>query len=119
MAQARGFPRSFHAPWVGLGNAKDSKIAAYAIAKNLIVVTNNLVDFRQIYRRKKLHPGLILLAVLDTDIMDREAQHHMFEAAMESVVADEPINEVVEVALSVDVDRNWVIAVRRSPLPRG
>jgi hypothetical protein len=51
--------------------------------------------------------------------MDREAQHHMFEAAMESVVADEPINEVVEVALSVDVDRNWVIAVRRSPLPRG
>ena len=119
MAQTRGFPRSFHAPWVGLGNTKDSKIAAYAIAKDLIMVTNNLGHFRNIYRRKKLHPGLILLAVLETDIMDREAQHHMFEAALENVTKNEPINEAVVVELSEDADQNWRVRGEACAPPEG
>jgi len=118
MAQTRGFSRAFHAPWVGLANTKDSRIAAYAIAKDLIMVTNNLGHFRNIYRKKKLHPGLILLAVLQSDLMDREAQHYMFDAALESVAANEPLNEAVLVELSENVEQDWELTVTRFPLPK-
>jgi predicted nuclease of predicted toxin-antitoxin system len=118
IAQARGF-HAFHAPWVGLRGASDAKVAAYAITKNLILVTNNLSDFRRIYRKKALHPGLIFLTVADTDIMDREAQHHMFGAAVESVEESEPVNEAITVRLSETADGDWVIEVERAALPHG
>jgi predicted nuclease of predicted toxin-antitoxin system len=116
-AQARGF-RALHATWAGLRGVKDPKIAAYAISKDLILVTNNLVDFRRIYLKKELHPGLIFLSVADTDIMDREAQHHMFGAAVESVLASEPVNEAITVELSENPQGDWVLTVRRAPLPK-
>jgi len=115
-AQARGFS-AFHAPWVGLRGVKDSKVAAYAISKNLILVTNNLVDFRRIYQKKELHPGLIFLTVVASDLMDREAMHHMFGAALESAIASEPVNEAIAVELSENADRDWIVKVRRTPLP--
>ena len=102
----------------GLRGVKDSKIAAYAISRDLILVTNNLVDFRRIYLKKELHPGLIFLSVADTDIMDREAQHHMFGAAVESVVASEPVNEAITVELSENAEGNWVVKVRRTNLAK-
>jgi predicted nuclease of predicted toxin-antitoxin system len=117
-AQARGF-QAFHAPWVGLGNTADSKIARYAIDKNLVMVTNNLVHFRRIYRTKELHPGLILLKVMDSDIMDREAQHHMFGAAIENIDAcGEPVNQTVTVELSENAAGDWLLQVRRAVLAK-
>jgi predicted nuclease of predicted toxin-antitoxin system len=115
-AQARGF-HAFHAPWVGLSGASDAKVAAHAITRNLILVTNNLLDFRRIYRRRALHPGLIFLTVADTDIMDREAQHHMFGAAIESVGESEPVNEAITVHLSENAEGDWIIKVVRAALP--
>ena len=50
--------------------------------------------------------------------MDREAQHHMFGAALETAIADEPVNEVVNVELSEGADGNWLITVKRAPLPK-
>ncbi len=116
-AQARGF-RALHAVWAGLRWVKDAKIAAYAISKDLILVTNNLVDFRRIYLKEELHPGLIFLSVADTDIMDREAQHHMFGAAVESVVVSEPVNEGVTVELSENDEGNWIVTVKRTSLAK-
>jgi predicted nuclease of predicted toxin-antitoxin system len=116
-AQARGF-RALHASWVGLRGASDSKIAAYAIARDLILVTNNLVDFRRIYLKKELHPGLIFLTVSDIAVMDREAQHHMFGAAVESAMASEPVNEAITVVLSENARGDRILEVRRAPLPR-
>lgn len=113
-AQARGF-RAFHAPWVGLGNTADAKIARYAISKNLIMVTNNLVDFRRIYKKKELHPGLILLKAIASDIMDRVTQHHIFGAALEKVLTyGEPINQTITVELSENADGDWLLQVRRA-----
>jgi predicted nuclease of predicted toxin-antitoxin system len=117
-AQARGF-QAFHASWVGLANTADSKIARYAISKSLIMVTNNLVDFRRIYKKQELHPGLILLKAMASDIMDREAQHHMFGAAVENVLAcGEPINQAVTVELSENADGDWLLRVRRAEIAR-
>jgi predicted nuclease of predicted toxin-antitoxin system len=117
IAHARGF-RAVHAAWAGLGGKKDHQIAAYAIKHGLILVTNDLSDFRKIYRRKKDHPGIILLAVVKSDLMDREAQRRMFEAGLEEANDDEPIDEVIHVRLDENADGDWELTVTRYPLAK-
>ena len=46
---------------VNLRTAADKHIARYAIENGMVLVTNNVADFRRLYARRKLHPGLIFL----------------------------------------------------------
>jgi predicted nuclease of predicted toxin-antitoxin system len=117
MARQRGH-HGLHVVWVGrrLRGRSDDVVARYALARDMVLVTNNLVDFRRIYRRRDLHPGIIFLSVTEPDIMDREAQCAMFEAALESIEKDEPINEAVTVVLDEDTDGNWEVTVARTRL---
>jgi len=117
LAQAQGF-HALHATWAGLSGKTDHQVAAFAVSRDLILVTNDLVDFRKIYKRRKDHPGIIFLSVMDTDLMDREAQCAMFEAALEQASQDEPLNEAIYVRLDENVDGNWQVAVKRGPLPK-
>jgi predicted nuclease of predicted toxin-antitoxin system len=117
VAQEWGY-HALHATWVGLRGKKDHQVASYAVNNNMIIVTNDLADFRRIYRRRKLHPGIIFLAVTNSDSMDREAQALMFEAALESVEEDEPVNEAVQAQLRENEDGDWVLTVSRYPLPK-
>ena len=117
ITHARGF-NAFHATRVGLRGRKDHQIASYAISNNLILVTNDLSDFRRIYRQRRIHPGIVFLAVVHSDLMDRLAQRCMFEAALESAEEDEPINEAIHVQLDEDADGDWAIAVSRYAIAR-
>jgi predicted nuclease of predicted toxin-antitoxin system len=101
-----------------IGGRKDYQVASYAITNNMILVTNDMSDFRRIYKRRRLHPGIVFLAVMDSDIMDREAQTFMFEAALENVEEDEPINEAVQAQLDENEDGDWLLTVTRYPLLR-
>jgi predicted nuclease of predicted toxin-antitoxin system len=117
MARERGH-HALHVVWVGrrLRGRSDDVVAHYALAQDMVLVTNNLVDFRRIYRRTDLHPGIVFLSVTDPDIMDKDAQRTMFEAALESIEEDEPINEAVMVELDEDIDGNWEVTVARTRL---
>jgi predicted nuclease of predicted toxin-antitoxin system len=117
IARARGF-HAMHATWAGLGGLKDHQVASHASKNNMILVTNDLVDFRKIMKRRKLHPGVIFLAVADRNVMDRDAQQFMFEAALDSVAKDEPINEAVHVELEKDADGNWLVTTARYTLAK-
>jgi predicted nuclease of predicted toxin-antitoxin system len=107
-----------HVTWVRLGGKEDQQLASYAINNSMILVTNDLSDFRRIYRRRRLHPGIVFLAVMDSDMMDREAQKTLFAAALESIEKDEPINEAVHAELHENEDGDWVLTVSRFPLPK-
>lgn len=117
IAQERGFT-AVHATWAGVGGMKDHQVAAYAVKKDMILVTNDLSDFRKIYKRKKLHPGIIFLGVVSFDLMDRETQQAMFEQALDQAEADEPINEAIYVQMEEDIDENWVITTARYVLAK-
>jgi predicted nuclease of predicted toxin-antitoxin system len=117
IAHARGF-HAVHAVRTGLGGKKDHQIAAYAIRNGLILVTNDLGDFRKIYKRKTDHPGIILLAVVRSDLMDRQTQRRMFEAGLEEADNDEPIDEVIHVRLDENADGDWELTVTRYPLAK-
>ena len=118
LAQGRGF-YALHATWAGLSGKKDHQVAAYAAKKSMVLVTNDLSDFRKIYKRKKLHSGVVFLAVMDSDIMDREAQKLMFAEALDVVAINEPINEAIQVQLGEAPDgENFAVTVTRYSLAK-
>jgi predicted nuclease of predicted toxin-antitoxin system len=117
IAKARGFV-ALHVTWAKLRRATDAKVARYAIANNMILVTNDLHDFRRIYQRKDLHPGLVFLRCGEDDLMSLEAQRHMFQGALQEVEHAEPINEAILVRLDATGDGNWLRSIVRYPLPK-
>jgi predicted nuclease of predicted toxin-antitoxin system len=117
LAQARGY-RALHATWAGLCGKPDHRVAEFAASRDFILVTNDLVDFERIYRRRKDHPGIIFLWVLDPDLMGRETQEIMFEAGLAQAAQDEPLNEAIYVRLEGYVDGDPSFVVRRIPLGR-
>jgi predicted nuclease of predicted toxin-antitoxin system len=115
LARARGY-RAMHATWAGLRGKPDHRVAEFAAGRDFILVTNDLVDFQRIYRRRKDHPGIIFLWVTDPDLMDRQTQQAMFEAGLAQAAQDEPLNEAIYVRLEGSVDGNASFLVQRIPL---
>jgi predicted nuclease of predicted toxin-antitoxin system len=97
-AQSRGFS-ALHVNDAGLRTKSDSAVASYAIANDRIVVTNNMADFRKIYRRRKEHPGLIFLATVEEEIFTRDNQGALLNVALDDILAHDLIQEVLKVTL--------------------
>jgi predicted nuclease of predicted toxin-antitoxin system len=74
----------------------DWNVARYARDNDLILVTNNASDFRQLYAAQPLHAGLVILL----PNVDRVMQQRLFRAALDELAtAGEPVNRVLEVDL--------------------
>ena len=74
-------------------------MARYALRHNLVIVTNNMSDFRRHYARKKLHPGLIFLTADDEETFTRENQATLLNIALSNILANDLLQEVVLVRL--------------------
>ena len=80
------------------------------------MVTNDAVDFRRIYEKKDLHPGIVFLTFGDWRLMDLDGQVLTFREALDEIERDFPVNELIEVELSYD-DDDLTLTLSRSPLP--
>ena len=77
-------------------DADAGRIAAYAQANDLILTTNNAADFRRLYARQELHPGLLLII----PSVERETQIRLFQAALAKLAEiGEPVNQIIEAHL--------------------
>jgi predicted nuclease of predicted toxin-antitoxin system len=85
-----------HVAHVGRAGWKDWNVARYASDNDLILVTNNASDFRQLYAAEALHAGLVILL----PNVGRDLQQRLFRAALEELaLIGEPVNRVLEVDL--------------------
>jgi predicted nuclease of predicted toxin-antitoxin system len=104
VARGRGLG-ALHANWAKLTSKKDSPVARYALEHDMIMVTNNLVDFEQIYQSIEIHPGLVFLTVDNYAMMYKETQIMMFEHALDNIEQEgEPINQAVMVTMYEDIE---------------
>jgi predicted nuclease of predicted toxin-antitoxin system len=88
-----------HVARVGRAGWKDWNVAQYARAGDFVFVTNNASDFRRLYARQPLHPGLIILI----PTVSRGLQQQLFRAALDELaLIGEPVNQVLEVDLDGD-----------------
>ena len=114
-AKARGFD-ALHVTWIGLSGQPDRSVARYAIENERTLITNDAVDFRRIYEKKELHPGIVFLTFSDWRLMDLDGQVLTFREALDEIERDFPVNELIEVELSYDED-DLTLTLSRSPLP--
>ena len=85
-----------HVAHVGRGGWKDWNVTRYASDNDLILVTNNASDFRQLYAAEALHAGLVILL----PNVGRDLQQRLFRAALDELATvGEPVNRVLEVDL--------------------
>lgn len=90
-----------HVNWLGLTSRKDWTIVRRAIEDGYVLVTNNSTDFTLLVGRQDVHAGLVCLNV-PPGLMSREVQKGLFEHVLDELAGKEPINEVVEIVLTVD-----------------
>lgn len=72
---------------------KDHELMLRIREEEFTFVTNNAIDFRQLYKREDIHAGLIILIPSVAPAIQRE----LFQAALEFVGNRELINAVLEV----------------------
>ena len=85
-----------HVAHVGRAGWKDWNVTRYARENDLILVTNNASDFRQLYAAEALHAGLVILL----PNVGRDLQQRLFRAALDELATTgEPVNRVLEVDL--------------------
>jgi predicted nuclease of predicted toxin-antitoxin system len=116
LARSRGF-RAVHVNEVNLRTLDDARVARYALEHDMILVTNNMADFRRLYIRQELHPGLIFLAAKQDEAFTRVNQVALFNHALDEILRDEPIQEAILVTLSAEHSGELEIEVTRYELP--
>lgn len=85
---------AYHAVWHGLSHRSDRTIAALCIERDLVVVTANGSDYRSIYNRIDVHPGLI---VLPGELL-RARQIVLFEIVLRRLsVERDLVNQLLEI----------------------
>jgi predicted nuclease of predicted toxin-antitoxin system len=77
-AQEAGY-EAYHIVHLGKARWKDWSIVAYCREKDFTLVTNNACDFRTLYARECLHPGLVILL----PNVKRERQSLLFRSVLQ------------------------------------
>ncbi len=91
----------------------DTAIAAYAVAGDWIVVTNNRADYVRLYSRVDLHPGLIILL----PSVGPDQQVRLFAGVTEMLEGFDPTNSLIEVDRAGEITiTGWPPARRNDAL---
>jgi predicted nuclease of predicted toxin-antitoxin system len=83
-----------HVNEVALAGSPDSLLAAFAVGREAVLVTNNARDFRRIYKRLPFHPGLIIIL----PSVAADVQMRLFEHVVRYISEQpEPVNQLIEI----------------------
>jgi predicted nuclease of predicted toxin-antitoxin system len=94
VAHGAGF-EGIHVNQLGLSGQPDWALADRIINGEFTFVTNNRLDFLQLFRRMDLHPGLIVIVPNVTPSLQRA----LFEAALRYLAGRDLVNAVIEVSV--------------------
>jgi predicted nuclease of predicted toxin-antitoxin system len=108
VAKEMGFA-AHHVDRLGLKGTPDWQLLKRCESQGLTLVTNNAIDFRKLYARAGIHPGLILILPMGRPPWQRL----LFRAALRAVSGrSDLINRVIEVDQEGDT-----IVLREFELP--
>jgi predicted nuclease of predicted toxin-antitoxin system len=94
-AKERGH-NAFHVTWLQLEGYRDNALSLFALGNDAIMVTNNGVDFRPIYRSMDVHPGLVVII----PSCNKQRQLALFDLVLDRLEAErDVVNKLIEVAL--------------------
>jgi predicted nuclease of predicted toxin-antitoxin system len=94
VANDAGF-EAHHVVHLGLQGTPDHKLMGRIRDDESIFVTNNALDFVTLYANEEIHPGLVIIL----RNVPPNLQRALFQAALEFIGEDEPVNCAIEVEL--------------------
>ena len=106
-----------HVNEVNLRTADDKHITRYAIENGMVLVTNNVADFRRLYAHRKLHPGLISIQCAGKEILTAYNQTTLLGAVLDDILQHDLVQEAIFINLSKDTAAGLHWDLRRQPLP--
>ena len=109
VAQRHGH-EGHHVNWLGLSGATDRALMQRIIEGDFTFVTNDAGDFRRLYARHQLHPGLVIIIPQ----VEPSRQRALLSGLLGTLEPDAAlVNEVIEVSLDGEH-----VAFTRYELPR-
>ena len=81
-----------HVVFLGLGGSRDWDLVRFVIEHDFTFVTNNRSDFIALYRRVKVHAGLVVIV---PNVVP-ERQRLLFAAVLKHVAHREMVNTLIE-----------------------
>jgi predicted nuclease of predicted toxin-antitoxin system len=100
LAHAAGFEAT-HVNHLGLSGQPDWALAERIVKDEFSFVTNNRVDFIQLFGEMDLHPGLVVLVPNVVPALQRA----LFEGAIQYLARRDLVNTVIEVSLKGETVR--------------
>jgi predicted nuclease of predicted toxin-antitoxin system len=100
LAHAAGFEAT-HVNHLRLSGQPDWALAERIVKDEFTFVTNNRVDFIQLFRKMELHPGLVVLVPNVVPVLQRA----LFEGAIQYLAGRDLVNTVIEVSLEGETVR--------------
>jgi predicted nuclease of predicted toxin-antitoxin system len=108
IARTRGYEAT-HVNHHGLHQSKDWEIIKVLVEQDLVLVTNNAIEFRGRFERLEAHPGVVFLL----PSVPRSAQIELFSAALDVI---DQFPDMMNIALDVTYEGQQ-IRVDRYGLP--
>jgi predicted nuclease of predicted toxin-antitoxin system len=103
---------AYHVAHLGMGGLKDHELMLRIRDENFTLVTNNAIDFRRLFRKEQIHPGLVIIVPNIVPPIQRE----LLEILLDYIGDRDLVNRAVEITLSGDTAE---IEEYDIPLPDG
>ena len=103
---------AYHVVHLGMSGLKDHELMLRIRDENFTLVTNNAIDFRRLFRKEQIHPGLVIIVPNIVPPIQRE----LLEILLDYIGDRDLVNRAVEITLSGDTAE---IEEYDIPLPDG
>jgi predicted nuclease of predicted toxin-antitoxin system len=89
---------AYHVVHLGMSGLKDHKLMRTIREKDFTLVTNNAVDFRQLFQRESIHAGLVIIVPCVAPAVQRA----LLATVLEYVGGRDLVNTALEIDLKGD-----------------
>ena len=87
---------AYHVAHLGMSGLKDRELMLRIRDEDFTLVTNNAIDFRRLFRKEQIHPGLVIFVPSAAPAIQRA----LLETVLDYIGDRDLVNRAVEITLS-------------------
>ena len=89
---------AYHVAHLGMSGLKDHELMLRIRDEDFTLVTNNAVDFRRLFRKEQIHPGLVIFVPSVVPAIQRA----LLETVLDYIGDRDLVNRAIEIKLTGD-----------------
>ena len=87
---------AYHVVHLGMSGLKDHELMLRIRDEDFTLVTNNAIDFRRLFRKEQIHPGLVIFVPSVAPAIQRA----LLETVLDYIGDRDLVNRAIEITLS-------------------